>query len=146
MSLPDRRPHGHDQWVQPDPPAASIPRVILVDPDDRVRESLTGLLGIGDRLLVVGSTCQTSDALELAAAQHPDIVVIDPRLPENDGGVGFIRQLRATTPGVRILAMSRFECEMDPALAASFDGFVRKTFRPNDLQSAILGADGAVPG
>lgn len=129
--------------VHADPPATPIPRVIVVDPDDRVRESLTGLLGIGDRLLVVGSCCETADALKLAAAEHPDIVVIDPRLPENDGGVLFIRRLRGKAPGVRILAMSRVECELDPALASSFDGFVRKTFRPNELASAILG-DNAV--
>ena len=96
----------HDGRVQPDPAPATIPRVILVDADDRVRESLCGLLCIGHRLQVVGSTGQTADALDLAAAQHPDIVIIDPRLPQNDGGMAFIQQLRDTVPGVRIVAMS----------------------------------------
>ena len=35
--------------------------------------------------------------------------------------------------------------DMDAALAACFDSFVRKTFRPNDLQSAILGANRTNP-
>lgn len=116
---------------------------MVVDADERVRESLTGLLCIGERLAVVGSAGQTTDALDLAADQHPDIVIIDPRLPENDGGVVFIERLRETVPGVRIIGMSRNDGEVDAALAACFDGFVRKTFRPNDLQSAILGTDGA---
>jgi DNA-binding NarL/FixJ family response regulator len=116
--------------------------VIVVDADDRVRESLTGLLCIGERLVVVGSAGQTTDALDLAAVQHPDIVIVDPRLPENDGGIAFIQRLRETVPGVRVIAMSRTDGDMDAALAACFDGFVRKTFRPNDLQSAILGANG----
>jgi DNA-binding NarL/FixJ family response regulator len=116
--------------------------VILVDADDRVRESLCGLLSIGHRLQVVGSTGLTADALDLAAAQHPDIVIIDPRLPQNDGGMAFIQQLRDTVPGIRIIAMSRTDVDIDADLAASFDGFVRKTFRPNDLQSAILGTNG----
>ncbi len=93
--------------------AATIPRVIVVDADDRVRESLCGLLGIGHRLWSWGATGQTADALDLAAAQHPDIVVIDPRLPENDGGMAFIQQLRDTVPGVRIIAMSRTDAELD---------------------------------
>ena len=119
---------------------------MVVDADERVRESLTGLLCIGERLTVVGSAGETADALDLAADQHPDIVIIDPRLPENDGGVTFIQRLRETVPGVRIIGMSRSDGEVDAALAACFDGFVRKTFRPNDLQSAILGADGAAAG
>jgi DNA-binding NarL/FixJ family response regulator len=127
-------------------PQQNIPRVIVVDADERVRESLSGLLCIGDRLTVVGSAGETADALELAADQHPDIVVIDPRLSENDGGVAFIEQLREAVPGVRIIGMSRSDGEVDAALAACFDAFVRKTFRPNDLQSAILGTNGATAG
>ena len=87
---------------------------------------------------------QTADALDLAADQHPDIVIIDPRLPENDGGIAFIQRLREHAAG---RPDHRDEPDATPrwtpALAACFDGFVRKTFRPNDLQSAILGTDGA---
>ncbi len=101
---------------------------MVVDADERVRESLTGLLCIGERLAVVGSAGQTTDALDLAADQHPDIVIIDPRLPENDGGVVFIERLRETVPGVRIIGMSRNDGEVDAGARR-----VLRWVRPQDL-------------
>ena len=62
-------------------------RVLVVDADDRVRESLAGLLAIGDRVLVVGSAGQAATALALVREHRPDVVVVDPRLPEVDGGL-----------------------------------------------------------
>jgi DNA-binding NarL/FixJ family response regulator len=119
---------------------------MVVDADDRVRQSLIGLLRIGDRLVVVGSAGESGDALALAAAERPDVVVIDPRLPGMDGGLACIRRLRATVPGVRIIAMSRPEGDEAAALSGSVDGFVRKTFRPDDLQAAILALNGTAGG
>jgi DNA-binding NarL/FixJ family response regulator len=113
-------------------------RVLVVDADDRVRESLTGLLAIGDRVLVVGSSGQAEAALDLAAVVRPDVVVVDPRLPEVDGGLSFIARLRALCPDVRILAMSWSDALETTALDGGAHGFVRKTFRPADLIAAIV--------
>jgi len=55
-------------------PAAEGPiplRVLVVDPDDRIRESITRLLPIGGRCLVVGSAGGTDDAIEAARAASP---------------------------------------------------------------------------
>jgi DNA-binding response OmpR family regulator len=113
-------------------------RVLVVDADDRVRESLTRLLEIGDRVLVVGSAGAPGDALALLASALPDLVIVDPRLPEVDAGLAFITRLRATAPGVRILAMSWSDTLEHRALDGGADGFVRKTFRPADLVAAIV--------
>jgi DNA-binding NarL/FixJ family response regulator len=117
-------------------------RVVVVDADDRVRESLTGILAIGDRLEVVGSAGQPDPALEIVAATEPDIVVVDPRLPELESGLGFIARLRGAAPDVRILAMSWSGAQEQGAVAAVADGFVRKTYRPRELVGAILVAAG----
>ncbi len=122
-------------------PVADGPfRVLVVDADDRVRESLAGLLAIGGRVIVVGTAGQPGPALTLALDTHPDVVVIDPRLPEVDSGIAFMAALRAIVPGVRILAMSWSETLDDAALRGAADGFVRKTFRPSDLIAAIVAA------
>ena len=126
--------------MQTDPGQLAPVRVVLVDADDRVRESLCGLLCIGDRLDVVGSTGQPDTALDLVAETSPDIVVIDPRLPDVDGGLSFIDRLRATAPDVRVLVMSATDPADQGDLAAAADGFVRKTFRPSDLVAAVLAA------
>jgi DNA-binding NarL/FixJ family response regulator len=121
-------------------------RVVVVDADDRVRESLAGILAIGGRIEVVGSAGQADPALAIVAATGPDVVVVDPRLPELDGGLGFITRLRGTAPDVRILAMSWSGGPDDGSVAAATDGFVRKTYRPRELVGAILAAAGTSGG
>jgi len=115
-------------------------RVVVVDADDRVRESLSRLLCIGDRIEVVGSAGQTESALDVVMATSPDVVVVDPRLPEVDGGLTFISRLRAMAPGVRVLVMSGSDTPQMADLTKTADGVVRKTFRASDLLTAILGA------
>ena len=122
----------------PEPPASL--RVVVVDADDRVRESLTGLLCIGDRLKVVGSAGQTGPAIDVVVATRPDIVIIDPRLPEVARGLTLIREIRAAAPGVRILIMSGTDVIEQADLVRSADGVVRKTFRPSDLVAAVVAA------
>src|SRR6187200_3211374 len=115
-------------------------RVVLVDADERVRESLAGLLCIGDQLCVVGTAGQTTPALDIVLATEPDIVVLDPRLPDPEAGLSFIRRLRASAPGVRILVMSGTDPSEQADLVGSADGFIRKTFRPSDLVAAVIAA------
>jgi DNA-binding NarL/FixJ family response regulator len=127
-----------ESMQEPDPGPVAL-RVLVVDADDRVRESLTGLLGIGQRVVVVGSAGQPGPALDLVASEAPDVVMVDPRLPEIDGGVAFIGRLRALAPDVRVLVMGWADgLESGPIQQA--DGFVRKTFRPSELIAAILAA------
>jgi DNA-binding NarL/FixJ family response regulator len=126
--------------MQPDEGAAVPIRVVVVDSDDRVRESLTRLLCIGDRVEVVGSAGQAEPAFDVVLSTDPDVVVVDPRLPEVDGGLAFIRRLRASAPGVRVLVMGGSETPRLDELSESSDGVVRKTFRASDLLTAILGA------
>jgi DNA-binding NarL/FixJ family response regulator len=119
----------------PDPGPRQL-RVLVVDADDRTCESLAGLLGIGGRLKVVGGVGRPSTALEMVTSMRPDVVVVDPRLPDVDAGLDFISRLRAMAPSVRIVVMGSFD-DTQPAVVAGADAFIRKTFRPNELISAI---------
>lgn len=136
------RRNDHEPMDDPPPGTEEPLRVLVVDADDRVRESLSGLLAIGGRLVVVGSAGQAGPALELLAAESPDVVIVDPRLPETTGGLAFVERVRAEAPGVRIVIMSWSDGLDDAGLAAVSDGFIRKTFRPNDLIAAIIAAAG----
>jgi DNA-binding NarL/FixJ family response regulator len=113
-------------------------RVFVVDADERVRESLAGLLSIGDRLVVVGAAGDPARALELVTASQPDVVIVDPRLPEVDRGRAFIRRLRREAPGVTVIVLSWSETLDDGYLSCDADRFVRKTFRPAELVEAIV--------
>jgi DNA-binding NarL/FixJ family response regulator len=115
-------------------------RVLVVDADDRVRESLTGLLGIGDRLTVVGSACEVGPALDLVRTSDLDVVVVDPRLPEMASGLDFINRVHAEAPGVRVVVMGWADGPEPAATAAGVDGWIRKTFRPSELVAAVVAA------
>jgi CheY-like chemotaxis protein len=119
----------------PDRPS-SLPRVLVVDPDERIRESLAGLLGIGDRCLVIGSAGHAAAALAFVEAESPDVVVLDPRLPDLDQGRAFIARLREIAPPVRIVVMG---ADLDNALDG-VDAVIRKTYRPRELIEAICAA------
>jgi DNA-binding NarL/FixJ family response regulator len=121
-----------------DSAAAPAPlRVLIVDPDDRVRESLAGLLRIGQRCLVVGSAGTLEDAERLVGDTTPDVVVVDPRIPGPDGGGAVIARIRAAAPTARILVL----IWSDPADEAwGADAYVRKTFRSQELIDAVVSA------
>ena len=119
-----------------DSAAAPVPlRVLIVDPDDRVRESLAGLLRIGQRCLVVGSAGTADAALRLARESAPDVVVVDPRLPGIDADSALITQLRQVAPAARVLVLN-WSDTADRSTGA--DAYVRKTFRPHELIDAVV--------
>lgn len=126
--------------MQADPADATPLRVVVVDADDRVRESLCRVLCIGQRLEVVGMAGEPDPALEVVRTTQPDVVVVDPRLPEVDGGLRFLRSLRRTAPSVRILVMSGSDLPEMADVTPLADGVVRKTYRATELLTAILGA------
>jgi DNA-binding NarL/FixJ family response regulator len=120
-----------------DPIAPQPPTVLVVDADDRTRESMVGILGIRHRFRVVGSAGYIAEALSLVETHHPDVVIVDPRLPEVSGGVALIRRIRAMDPRVRILAVGWSPDLEHDMFAAGADGFERKTYRPDDLAAAV---------
>lgn len=119
--------------------SAAVPgplRVLLVDPDDRVRESLAGLLCIGHRCAVIGTAGDADAAILLAGQSEPDVIVLDPRLPDRDGSA-LIAQLKIASPASRVLVLN-WSDSADQVTGA--DAYVRKTFRPHELIDAVVAA------
>ena len=121
---------------------ASPLRVLVVDPDERVRDSLAGLLCIGERCVVVGTAANAAQALDMVAPGDPDVVIIDARMAEAEAGSDFIGRLRASDGSLRIVLMGTVGAEHS---AGSFgaDAFIRKTFRARELVDAVVAARGA---
>ena len=118
-------------------PAAVGPRVLVVDADGRTRASLVGILGIRHRFTVIGSTGQVPEAVALVRELRPDVVIVDPRLPDVSGGVALIRRIRAIDPAVHILALGWSPDLENATLTAGAHGFMRKTLKPGDLDDAV---------
>lgn len=117
-------------------PAAGL-RLLVVDADDRTRASMVGILGIRHRFTVIGDTGQVADAIQLVRDQRPDVVMVDPRLPDVSGGVALIRRIRAIDPGVHVLAMGWSPDLENATLTAGAHCFMRKSLKPNDLDEAV---------
>jgi DNA-binding NarL/FixJ family response regulator len=129
----------------PAPGHAPRPRILVVDADERVRESLAGLLAIGDQVEVVGSAGDAVGALALIPTARPDLIVVDPRLPEVERGVAFIDAIRREAPGVKVLVMHWSDVVEECLDDCHPDALVRKTFRPSELLAAIQAACAAPP-
>jgi DNA-binding NarL/FixJ family response regulator len=115
-------------------------RVVVVDADDLVRETVAALLGIGGRIEVVGIAGEAGAALDVVKATRPDVVVVDPRLPDPDGGLAFLGRLRDAAPDARVLVVCAPDLLGRFALAEGVCGCVRKTFRPDELAAAVAAA------
>jgi len=120
-------------------------RVVVVDADDLVRQTVAALLGIGGRIEVVGLAGQAGSATDMIINTRPDVVLVDPRMPDLEGGLAFIRRLHELAPDVRVLVVCSPEFLDAAAQAEGVDGCLRKTFRPNDLTAAIVAASLAAP-
>jgi len=110
---------------------------------------VVGILGIRHRFDVVGSAGLVADAIAIARACRPQVVILDPRLPEVSDGMALVRRLRVLDPEVAILVVGWAPELEHTALEAGADCFVRKTFKPGDLSTAIARciehrSDGAV--
>ena len=120
--------------------AAQAPlRVLVVDPDDRIRESLARLLPIGGRCLVVGSAGDGGRAVDLAGDMSPDVIILDCRLPGDLGG-NLVARLRAVTPASRIVVLNWTEADRPTPGLDGADAYIRKTFRPHELIDAVVAA------
>ena len=115
-------------------------RVVIVDADDLVSQTVAALVGIGGRIEVVGIAGAPGPAIELVLSRQPDVVLVDPRLPDLPGGLAFIRRLHAVAPATRVLVICSPEFLEQAACAEGVDRAMRKTYRPHDLTAAIVAA------
>jgi DNA-binding NarL/FixJ family response regulator len=118
-------------------------RVVIVDADDLVCQTVAALVGIGGRIEVAGLAGTAAKALDVVLATNPDVVLVDPRLPDLLGGLAFIRQVHAAVPATRVLVICSPEFLEQAAGAEGVDHAMRKTYRPDDLTAAIVTASRA---
>jgi NarL family two-component system response regulator LiaR len=82
-------------------------RVVVADDHKVVRAGIRELLSDEPDITVVGEARDGREAVELALAQRPDVVVMDINMPELSG-VEATRQIRATAPQVRVLVLTAY--------------------------------------
>jgi DNA-binding NarL/FixJ family response regulator len=127
--------------VPPTIPAIHRVRVLIVDDDRRVRQSLSGLIALRDGLDVVGTAGDREAALTLIRTTELDAVLLDLRLPELEDGFGLLADIHREWPAICIVAMSVQVSLRDAALAAGAVSFVPKGGHPESIGDAIANLD-----
>ncbi|MBD0670748.1 response regulator [Kitasatospora sp. NPDC091335] len=113
-------------------------RVLVVDDQALLRGSFRMLIDAEPGLTVVGEAADGAAAVELAAEQRPDVVLMDVRMPGMDG-IEATRAICEHSPDVRVLMLTMFDLDAHvfAALRAGAAGFLLKDIPPVELLRAI---------
>ena len=114
-------------------------RVLLADDQRLVRESLGTMLGLLDGIELVGSAADGEQAVALATERHPDVVLMDLRMPNVDG-IEATRLLRERLPDTGVIALTTYADDESvlAALRAGARGYLTKDASSDDIRAAIL--------
>jgi DNA-binding NarL/FixJ family response regulator len=115
-----------------------LTRVLVVDDQTVVRDGLVLLLGLLPGLEVVGSAGDGEEAVRLVAENHPDVVLMDLRMPRVDG-VEATRRIKAEHPSVQIVVLTTFSDDESvfAALQAGARGYLTKDAGADEIARAI---------
>lgn len=115
-------------------------RVLVADDQALVRMGLRVLLEAEDDMELVGEAEDGAQAVRLARQNHPDVVLMDVRMPVLDG-IGALREIAAdgALADTRVVMLTTFELDeyVFDALAAGSAGFLIKDGEPAELLRAV---------
>jgi EAL domain-containing protein (putative c-di-GMP-specific phosphodiesterase class I)/CheY-like chemotaxis protein len=83
-------------------------RVLIADDEAAIREALADLIGSEPSLHLVGAACDADDAIRLAGMHHPDVAIVDVKMP-GGGGPRAAAEIRSASPQTRVVALSAYE-------------------------------------
>ena len=114
--------------------------VLLVDDHAMVRSGFAMVLSVEDDIEVVGEAADGLEAIELARATRPDVVLMDVQMPRMDG-IEATRHLVAGDLG-HVVIVTTFDRDdyLFEALQAGASGFLLKNAGPEQLLDAVRAA------
>jgi DNA-binding NarL/FixJ family response regulator len=113
-------------------------RLLVADDQAVVRIGFTAMLDSQPDMTVVGAAADGRQAVGLARELHPDVVLMDIRMPVLDG-IEATRQLQATQAPPRVLVLTTFDLDdyVYDALRAGASGFLLKDATPEQILAAV---------
>lgn len=113
-------------------------KVLIVDDQELIRESLSIVLGGEEDFDIVGVAEHGQMAIEQTKKLSPDLILMDIHMPLMDG-VEATRQIKSLFPNVRVMILTTFQ-ELEyvrGALATGAEGYLLKAIHPRDLAAGI---------
>jgi DNA-binding NarL/FixJ family response regulator len=119
-------------------PADSPITILTADDHPLIRDGLAAVLRAESGLQVVAEAANGEEAIEAYARLHPDIVLMDLRMPVMDG-LTAARAILADDPNARIIVLTTYDGDEDihRALAAGARGYLLKDMMRTDLLGVI---------
>lgn len=116
-------------------------RVLIADDQALFREGLRTLLSTRPEVVVVGEAANGEEAVALVDTLHPDVVLMDLRMPVMDGIVATAR-IRDRMPAVPVLVLTTFDddASLFGALRAGAAGYLLKDVSSETLLAAVTAA------
>jgi DNA-binding NarL/FixJ family response regulator len=116
-------------------------RILLADDQPLFREALRTLISLQPDMEVVGEAGNGSEAVRMAHALNPNVVLMDLQMPVLDG-VAATRRLQVEKPGCHVIALTTFDDDeyVFDCLRSGAVGYLLKDAPSSELFSAIRAA------
>jgi DNA-binding NarL/FixJ family response regulator len=115
-------------------------RVVIADDQALIREGFRSIVERDPAMAVVGEAANGADAVAVTRRLHPDVVIMDVRMPVRDG-IAATAEICAdpTLPGTRVVVVTTYELDeyVFGALRAGASGFLLKDIGPDELRHAV---------
>jgi two-component system, NarL family, nitrate/nitrite response regulator NarL len=122
-------------------------RILLVDDHKLFRKGLVSLLSSRNDMAVVGEAENGNQAVEIARAVMPDLILMDIHMPGGDG-LEAVKAIKKEMPGIKIvmLTVSDTDDDLFTAIKNGADGYLLKNLDPSQLFVLLEGIrHGEVP-
>jgi DNA-binding NarL/FixJ family response regulator len=115
-------------------------RVLLVDDQEIVRQGLATILKYAPGIEVAGEAGDGEEAVALAQALRPDVILMDLKMPRL-GGIPATRRIRAALPETRVIILTTYDADdlVFEGIKAGAQGYLLKDTAGEPLAEAIRG-------
>jgi chemotaxis response regulator CheB len=114
-------------------------RAIIVSMSGTIQESLRAMLEAMPRTEVIGIAGGGLSAVELVKERHPNVVIIDGNLSE-DEILAFLRDVKRLHPAIRLIVLTHTTRQQQRVLDGGADAVLSRWGPANELTHVVIGA------
>ncbi len=120
-------------------------KVVIADDVRILRTGLKAVLSQDNEIEVVGEAANGREAYELSVRFKPDVVLMDMRMPDFDGGYGT-SQIKEKLKGIKVLVLTTFDDKetVEKAVSSGADGYILKEMDNSQIINSIKAVAGGI--